>query len=171
MERMVVSGPLSPGSSYSEVSSTLGDVPRAPHGRHPARAKRPRGVPLPSLTPDEARVASRTCVPWETRAPSEVPGPRRVPAQPRLRSVLAMAWPAHPFLWGPQCQGGGPVNKALLCSWPGRGGYLPPARTRRSPAHPHPLAPLGIRGNPPHAQHLPNSQRGRNSEIRSRGPP
>lgn len=128
LECLVVSRPLSPGSSYSEASSTLGDVPWAPHGRSPARAKRP----LPSLT----------CVPWETRAPPEAPDPRRVPAQPSLRSVLAVAWPAHPFLWAPQCQGGGPVNKALLCSGPGRGGHFSRTSHRQDPMPPaYPLPP------------------------------
>ena len=72
---------------------------------------------------------SRKCIPWETRAPSGTPGPRRVLAQPRLWSVLATAWPAHPFLWGPQCQGGGPVNNILLCSGLGRGWLVQPHLT------------------------------------------
>ena len=59
--------------------------------------------------------------------------------------MLAVAWPSHPFLWGPQCQGGGPVNNAPLCSWPGRGWIVQPHLTSAGdpmlPTHPHYLAP------------------------------
>lgn len=88
---------------------------------------------------------SRTCIPCETRVPSGTPRPRRVPAQPSLWSVLAVAWPSHPFLWVPQCQGGGPVNNAQLCSWPRRGWLVQPHLTSAGdpmlPTHPHYLAP------------------------------
>lgn len=50
-------GRLSPGSSYSGASPTLGDVPRPSCGRHPARTECPQSISVTSLRLDKARVA------------------------------------------------------------------------------------------------------------------
>lgn len=113
---------------------------------------------------------SRTCVPGK-------PGrllrhqTQKGPGSAKTAVTVGHGLARPPLPVGASVPARRPVNKALLCSWPGRGGYFSrtshPARARRCPAHPHELAPLGVRGKLSQAQHLPSSQTDHTSEIRS----